>query len=401
MLLGASKACNLLAPLYIGVAVDAMALAAPFDAPLGAIAAFAALRFLSKAFKELQNFVYLDVKQTAYREVAARTFRHLHQLSLNWHLSKKTGRALRSMDRGIRSANTVVTYLFLSLGPTVVEWIVTCVIFLTKFGAPLVALVGFVSFIVYVILTFSLTKWRKKIRARMNEQDNDAQDKAVDSLTNFETVKYFTAEVRAARSRVRVVCVCVLYVRVCLARACAWAPLTRVVLRAQEWELRRYTDSIKAYGKHVVHTYASLHLLNTSQQFVIWVSTLIVLILVGNSVAAGEASVGDFIALQVYMVQVRRRGPPLALCVVCCMLCVCVVEASVDSSCWSCRAAAVLAAVVPGLHLRRRGGRLRGHAAPQRAAGAPARHPGRAGRARPAHDARQGPRRRVPRREFR
>lgn len=135
------------------------------------------------------------MKQEAFAQVAEHTFRHLHSLSLQWHLKKQMGNVLRSMDRGIASADTVVSYLFLYLLPSLIEAFVVFIIFYFHFGQPLLSAVIFVHLVLYIVITVQLTIWRKKFRKATNKHDNEFHDKATDSLINYETVKYFGNEV--------------------------------------------------------------------------------------------------------------------------------------------------------------------------------------------------------------
>lgn len=153
---------------------------------------------MSAALKQGQNAVYLRVKQEAFAQIARMTFTHLHSLSLQWHLKKQMGNVLRSMDRGIASADTVVSYLFLYLLPSIVESAVVFTIFYMHFNQPMLSAVIFVHLVIYAVITIQITIWRKKYRKATNKHDNEFHDKATDSLINYETVKYFGNEVSAA-----------------------------------------------------------------------------------------------------------------------------------------------------------------------------------------------------------
>eukprot|EP00753_Platysulcus_tardus_P006164 PLAT14008.1.p1 GENE.PLAT14008.1~~PLAT14008.1.p1 ORF type:complete len:622 (-),score=315.21 PLAT14008.1:70-1935(-) len=261
ILLAASKAANIIAPIFIGSATNELVKG---ELPLWSIAFYAALKLASQILKEAQKFVYLKVKQAAYLEVAEKTFNHLLRLSLNWHLSKKTGKVLVSMDRGINSADRVVTSLFLYLGPSVAEAIATCIIFWMHFQNPILAGTAFGSVVLYGVLTVKLTLWRKKFRKKMNEKDNDAHSRAVDSLTNFETVKYFTSEA---------------------------------------YEVGRYRDIVSDYQRSSVHSMASLNLLNSVQQLIVMGSLGAGLLLTAEMVVAGTLTIGNFASVNAYMLQ--------------------------------------------------------------------------------------------------
>jgi len=201
------KVCTLWSPLFIGEAVQTLADGG--GVPYLAIIVYSLLVLSNKFLKEVQNISYIKVKQTAYRQLAVQTFWHLHALSLEWHVAKKMGEVLRSMDRGVNAANNMVSYLFLYLMPAVVECVLTFMIFYSHFEVVGLASVAFLSFAVYIFLTVRLTLWRKKFRERTNKHDNEFHDRATDSLINYETVnilrtsstKWTTTRQRLASSR--------------------------------------------------------------------------------------------------------------------------------------------------------------------------------------------------------
>ena len=158
LFLGISKTANLISPLYMGKATNAILSNDASDA-IWYLGIFCILVFVSKGFKEMQSVVYLRVKQTAYIEIAEMTYIHLHSLSLDWHLTKRMGDVLRSMDRGVESANQVVSYLFLYLIPTVVESVVVLFIFALHFQVAMLSLIGFIGLILYSLITIHITLW--------------------------------------------------------------------------------------------------------------------------------------------------------------------------------------------------------------------------------------------------
>jgi len=188
----ASKVFSIIAPLFIGMAVDQ--LTSEETTPYGYLSLYCGFLFGSILLKQLQNAIYLQVKQHAFVELAQHTFSHLHSLSLQWHVSKKIGTVLRSSDRGILAADTVVTYLFLYLLPCIVECFVVFIIFLTVFREPLLSVIVLVHISAYLCSTFELTKWRKVIRRSTNMYDNLYHELAADSLINYETAKAFSNE---------------------------------------------------------------------------------------------------------------------------------------------------------------------------------------------------------------
>eukprot|EP00471_Norrisiella_sphaerica_P002217 CAMPEP_0184492320 /NCGR_PEP_ID=MMETSP0113_2-20130426/22859_1 /TAXON_ID=91329 /ORGANISM="Norrisiella sphaerica, Strain BC52" /LENGTH=799 /DNA_ID=CAMNT_0026877043 /DNA_START=52 /DNA_END=2451 /DNA_ORIENTATION=+ len=258
---GASKLSNIMAPLFLGQAVNKLQ---DGHVDFKPIIFYALLGFTNVLFKQLQNIIYLGVKQTAYAQISENTFSHLHQLSLEWHLKKKMGNVLRSMDRGVNSANTVVSYLFLYLVPCVVECVVVFAIFYTKYNEPALSVIAFFGISGYAISTVTITLWRKKFRKATNRHDNELHDKATDSLMNFETVKYFTNE---------------------------------------QFEIQDYSSSVKQYIKYDVSTQASLGMLNTIQQLFISGTLGCVLCVSAYRVSRGDMNVGDFVAINAYIVQ--------------------------------------------------------------------------------------------------
>ena len=191
---------------------------------------YAMIGFLGAAFKEGQSLVYLRVAQAAFVQLAETTFAHIHSLSLDWHMQKKLGQVIRSMDRGIGACDTLMKYLFLWLVPAMFECIVVCVIFATYFSYLPLAISVFYFIWVYVVWTILLTLWRKKFRKNVVKSDNDWHDKVTDSFLNFETVKYFTAET---------------------------------------FEQQKFSESIQNYQQGSVVVQASLSLLNQSQKLIL------------------------------------------------------------------------------------------------------------------------------------
>ena len=171
--LGLSKACNLVAPAFLGTATDAL-VRRDLPACFSAVITFGVLRLLVSVFEELQRLVYLRVKEVAYLELATTTFKHLHELSLHWHVSKQSGVVMRAMDRGISSASTVVDLLFLRLGPTLIEMTVIVILFATLYASWRSGVVLVAAFALYVGVTVYLTRQRTKIRMNMHVADNKA-----------------------------------------------------------------------------------------------------------------------------------------------------------------------------------------------------------------------------------
>ena len=188
-----SKLCNLVAPILLGWASTALAHEQYNDCVKYSIG-YAMIGLVGTTFKEGQSLVYLKVAQAAFVQLSETTFVHLHTLSLDWHLRKKLGEVIRSMDRGIAACDTLMKYLFLWLVPALAECIVVCIIFATYFSYMPLAVAVFYFVWFYIVWTILVTLWRKKFRKAVVKHDNEWHDRCTDSLINFETVKYFTAE---------------------------------------------------------------------------------------------------------------------------------------------------------------------------------------------------------------
>jgi len=220
-----SKACSLTSPIFLGKASTALA---QYDYPECARNAiyFSVIQFSSTLLKECQSLFYLKVAQAAFVQLSEVAFHHLHSLSLDWHLRKKLGEVIRSMDRGILACDILMKYLFLWMLPAVAECLLVCIIFASYFDYLPLALVIFTFVFVYMTWTVVVTLWRKKFRKSVAKSDNDWHDKCTDSLINFETVKYFTAE---------------------------------------KYEIERFSQSIQKFQSSTVSVQASLSFLNISQ----------------------------------------------------------------------------------------------------------------------------------------
>ena len=244
LFVAASKAASLLAPVYIGRASTELA-RGNWDESIRNVIYFSALTFASSVFKEAQSLVYLRVAQVAFVQLAEFSFAHLHSLSLDWHLKKKLGEVLRSMSRGISAADTLVKYLFLWLLPAIAECILVAIIFSLYFDELILAVTVFFFVFAYGVLTVLVTLWRKKFRKQVAKSDNDWNDVATDSLINFETVKYFTAE---------------------------------------EFEKQKFAEAVEAYQQGNVIVAASLSALNTSQKFLLQACLVVSLCIVVLSI---------------------------------------------------------------------------------------------------------------------
>jgi len=235
----ASKACSLTSPIFLGKASTALAQFDYKECARNAIL-FSVIQFFSTFFKECQSLIYLKVAQAAFVQLSEVAFFHLHSLSLDWHLRKKLGEVIRSMDRGILACDTLMKYLFLWMVPAVAECILVCIIFASYFDYLPLALTMFSFVFIYMTWTIVVTLWRKKFRKSVAKSDNDWHDKCTDSLINFETVKFFTAE---------------------------------------KYEIERFSDSVKEFQSSSVNVMASLSLLNITQMIMMQTCLATVLVL--------------------------------------------------------------------------------------------------------------------------
>mmetsp|Transcript_18273 Transcript_18273/g.38376 ORF Transcript_18273/g.38376 Transcript_18273/m.38376 type:complete len:950 (+) Transcript_18273:92-2941(+) len=224
-----SKACSISAPIFIGRASTALT-RLDYTTAIWFSLYYAMARLGSSVFKECQGLLYLFVAQAAFVELSEVTFEHLHNLSLDWHLRKKLGETIRSMDRGIGACDSLMRTLFLLLLPAIGETVVVIFIFASYFDYFPLAVTVFAFVYVYALLTILMTLWRKKFRNRVVKSDNDWHDICTDSLINFEVVKYFTAE---------------------------------------SFETKRFVKSIERYQLGSVNVKASLSTLNISQQVLV------------------------------------------------------------------------------------------------------------------------------------
>ncbi|MEN9850775.1 MAG: hypothetical protein RL128_938, partial [Pseudomonadota bacterium] len=216
------------------------------------------------AFGELRDAVFARVGQRAIRRLAIETFRHIHALSLRYHITRKTGGLSRIIERGVKGVDFLLRFMLFSVGPLILELSMVSIFFSLYFGWQYMVVVV-VTIAIYVAFTFKVTELRVRIRREMNDQDTDANQKAVDSLLNFETVKYFNAEAR---------------------------------------EAARYDVAMQRYEVAAVKTGQSLSFLNAGQSLIITTGLVIVMIMAAKGVQAGVLTVGDFVMVNAYMIQI-------------------------------------------------------------------------------------------------
>ena len=254
-------------PLIYKRAVDALSGAGVPDLALGAIGltiAYGMARLMTNGFQQLRDVVFAKVGQGALRALALQTFEHIHRLSMRYHISRKTGGLSRIIERGVKGVDFLLRFLLFSIGPLVLELFMIAGILFFLFDVWYLAAV-FVTIAFYIWFTFAVTEWRVKLRKQMNDQDTDANQKAIDSLLNFETVKYFGAEAR---------------------------------------EARRYDSAMELYQVAALKTSYSLAFLNFGQSFLITTGLVVVMVLAAMGVQAGTMTVGDFVLVNAYMIQI-------------------------------------------------------------------------------------------------
>ncbi|MEL7279733.1 MAG: ABC transporter ATP-binding protein/permease [Pseudomonadota bacterium] len=257
-------------PFFYKAAVDVLSNETAGEAwvlALGAVGltiAYGMARLMNIGFQQLRDVIFARVGQRALRQLALRTFRHIHQMSLSYHISRKTGGLSRIIERGVKGVEFLLRFLLLSVGPLLLELLMISVVLWVFFDFwYLVVVLGVV--ILYVVFTIKVTEWRVRLRKQMNDQDTDANQKAIDSLLNFETVKYFGAEGR---------------------------------------EAARYDVAMEGYETAALKTSYSLAFLNVGQALLITAGLVGVMVMAAYGVQNGSMTVGDFVMVNAYMIQI-------------------------------------------------------------------------------------------------
>ena len=257
-------------PILYKQAVDALAPEGATAATvlgLGAVGltlAYGFARLMTVGFQQLRDVVFTRVGQRALRQLALETFTHIHRLSMRYHITRKTGGLSRVIERGVKGVDFLLRFLLFSMGPLVLELLMISVILFFLFDVWYLAVVV-LTIALYVWFTFKVTEWRVKIRKEMNDQDMDANQKAIDSLLNFETVKYFGAE---------------------------------------RWEADRYGSAMANYENAAIRTNYSLAFLNFGQSMLITGGLVAVMVMAAVGVQRGDLTVGDFVMVNAYMIQI-------------------------------------------------------------------------------------------------
>ena len=264
----AAKFANLGIPLLLKQLIDTLDVKnnvslALLVVPMGILVGYGLLRFSASFFGELREFLFSRVTQHAVRQIALDVFRHLHALSLRFHLSRQTGGVSRDIERGTRSIQSLVSYTLYSILPTLIEFVLVLGYFYIFYDIWFAA-ITLAALVIYIIYTIVITEWRSNLRRTMNDMDSRANQKAIDSLLNFETVKYFGNE---------------------------------------EFEARRYDENLIRYQAAAVKSQQSLAILNLGQQAIIALGLVLILWRATLGVTNGSMTLGDLVLVNTLMIQ--------------------------------------------------------------------------------------------------
>jgi ABC-type transport system involved in Fe-S cluster assembly fused permease/ATPase subunit len=263
-LLVCAKAVNISVPFLYKHAVDILGgKYGPVVVPIFLVLAYGMARVCSQGFNELRDAVFAKVEQRAVRRLALSAFKHLHSLSLRFHLDRRTGGLARAIERGTQAVDFLLTFILFNIVPTVIEILIVCGILWRLYDWEFAA-VTLATIVVYIGFTFAVTDWRVRFRQEMNARDSEANSKSVDALLNYETVKYFANEAH---------------------------------------EAERYDRSLQAYERAAVRSETTLALLNVGQGIIIAGGLIGVMLLAAQGVAAGRMTVGDFVLVNAYLIQ--------------------------------------------------------------------------------------------------
>ncbi len=263
-----AKVANVGVPLLLKNLVDTMTpkpdmAQAMLVVPVALLLAYGLLRFSTSLFSELRELVFAKATEGAARSIALEVFRHLHALSLRFHLERQTGGMTRDIERGTRGVHSLISMSLYSIVPTIIELVMVLAILGAKFDMLFVWITG-AALVFYIAFTVTVTEWRTQFRKTMNELDSTAQSRAVDSLLNYETVKYFNNE---------------------------------------EFEAKRYDASLDRYRRAAIKSQRTLSMLNTGQQLLIAVSLVLMLWRATSGVSAGRMTLGDLVMVNAFMIQ--------------------------------------------------------------------------------------------------
>jgi ATP-binding cassette, subfamily B, heavy metal transporter len=264
----AAKAATVSVPLLLKELVDRMAIPAGsatalLVVPVGLVVAYGALRLCTSLFTELRELIFAKATEGASRSISLQVFRHLHDLSLRFHLERQTGGMTRDIERGTRAVHSLISYSLYSILPTLIEVALVLTLLAVKFDGWFAGITG-IALVAYISYTVVLTEWRTKFRRQMNELDSTAHTRAIDSLLNYETVKYFNNE---------------------------------------DFEAKRYDENLERLRRAALKSQQTLSLLNTGQQIIIAAALVAMLWRATQGVANGTMTLGDLVMINAFMIQ--------------------------------------------------------------------------------------------------
>ena len=264
VLLVLAKLANVAVPLALKEIVDKMNHPqAALAVPVALVVGYGLLRLFSTLFGEMRDAVFAKVTQRAIRRVALKVFTHLHSLSLRFHLERQTGGMSRDIERGTKGISFLLTFLLFNILPTLLEIVLVAVILFSKYSAWF-AVITFVTLLVYIAYTLMITEWRMVFRRAMNDMDSKANTRAIDSLINYETVKYFGNE---------------------------------------QYEVERFDEHMAMWESSAVQNQTSLATLNAGQSGIIAIGVTSLMLLASHEVVAGRMTVGDLVLVNVFLIQ--------------------------------------------------------------------------------------------------
>ncbi|MGB8517132.1 MAG: ABC transporter transmembrane domain-containing protein, partial [Gallionella sp.] len=259
-----AKLASVAIPLSLKQIIDALDKShAPLVVPIFLIVGYGLLRLSSTLFGELRDAVFAKVTQRAIRRVALQVFEHLHSLSLRFHLDRQTGGVSRDIERGTRGIGFLLNFTLFNILPTFLEIGLVAIILLKKYNAWF-AIITFITLVIYILFTLFITEWRMVVRRTMNDLDSKANTRAIDSLLNYETVKYFGNE---------------------------------------KYEARRYDHNMEHWETAAVRNQVSLALLNAGQSVIIAIGITALMLLAANEVVQGTMTIGDLVLVNVFLLQ--------------------------------------------------------------------------------------------------
>jgi ATP-binding cassette, subfamily B, heavy metal transporter len=260
----AAKVANVGVPVLMKQIVDSLdQRTAMLAVPLALLVTYGLLRLSTTVFTELREFLFAKVTQRAVRKIGLEVFRHLHALSMRFHLARQTGGLTRDVERGQRGISSLISYALFSILPTLVEITLVSAILIARYDWTFMAITGG-ALVAYIFFTVSVTEWRTHFRREMNELDSKANTRAIDSLLNYETVKYFGNE---------------------------------------EWEARRYDQSLQRWEKAAVKSQTSLSALNIGQSAIIAIAVTLIMWRATAGVVGGTMTIGDLVLVNAFMIQ--------------------------------------------------------------------------------------------------